>query len=583
MSSIYGPMGAPNYRGISPGELMTSAFDQPLSIGTTFWDQAKGGVLQSFGLGTAVREVMTPDKLEVPPVGETPEQTAARLLRVSPSTASSYGAAVGTAAGLQLNEQRSLSEDQWRSSPFYRDGIPFDRGMTNERAQALAEFYDAQKVRDFYAQKRPVTAFFGNITGQAADPINYVPIAGPAVKAAAVARTGRMLGSVLTSAADAALNTGIAAVATAPARAQFGDDVSWQETVSQIATAALIGGAFGGIFGKIESFRENRALARAQESLATLKRVQEARLALNDAVTGLAQDGDVRLGETSAGLVRQAATEADRATTLPPIDEANAVLPAQDGPAAMSNEVEALFREQVFAQSPELQARYAAAEAKFQEVQARVTALEEPLAARRQSDAAALIDQQSADRLRQIEAELEAKPSARRAAELERERGLIVESLGPEAIAKAENDFRIGPEKKLKAARKSLATARQEFSRARSEVRTAAEQIRATNVAQYRAQIDTAPAKAAPVNEPTPEAQVAAARVGKPEMTPDLAQQHGVNPDTGEFPEQADVEFLRSAGRLAPEEETALADADKTLEIGSAYGEAIKAAVRCLL
>lgn len=577
MSSIYGPLGAPTYRGFTPSELMRSALEQPLSIGSTFLDQAKGGVLDSFGLGTAIREGMTPDLLDVPPEGESAGQTATRLYR--PSGAMSMGAAVGAAAGLHLNEQRSLTEEQWKASPFYRDGIPFDRGMTDERAQALAEFYDVRKVREFYAEKRPITSFFGNLGGQALDPINYVPIAGPTVKAAAVARVGRVAGTALFSAADAALNTGVAGILTAPTRAQFGDDVSWQAIVSEMATAALIGGAFGGILGKVEAFRESRAIARAQESLATLKRVQEARVALNDAVTGLALDGEVKLGGTSADLVRGMASDADRMTTLPALDEAA----ASSSPGRVADDVEALFRDQVFAQSPELQARYVASEAKFQEVQARVTALEEPLATRRQSDAVAMIDQQSGERLRQIEAELEARPTARRAADLERERGMIVESLGPDAIAKAENDFRIGPEKKLKAARKSLATARQEFTRARNEVRAAAERLRQENSAQYRAKIDTTPAKAAPLHAPAPDAQLAAARVGKPEMTPELAQQHSVNPETGEFPEQADVEFLRSSGRLAAEEVAALADADKTLEIGSAYGDAIKAAVRCIL
>lgn len=64
---------------------------------------------------------------------------------------------------------------------------------------------------------------------------------------------------------------------------------------------------------------------------------------------------------------------------------------------------------------------------------------------------------------------------------------------------------------------------------------------------------------------------------------PEIAEAAKVNPETGEIPEQADVDFLRSAGRLIPEEEAAIADADQAFELGSAYGDAMKAAVRCIL
>lgn len=577
MSSIYGPMGAPNYRGLTPSELMRSALEQPLSIGSTFFDQAQGGILESFGLGTAIREGTTPDRLEVPPEGETIGETATRLYR--PSGAMSMGAAVGAAAGLQLNEQRSLTEDQWKASPYFREGVPFDRGMTTERAQAIADFYDARKVREFYAGKRPVTSFFGNLGGQALDPINYIPIAGPTVKAAAVLRAGRVGGAILTSAADAALNTAAAALITAPARAEFGDDVSWQATVSQIAMAALIGGAFGGILGKVEAFRESRAVARAQASLETLKRVQEARVALNDAVQGLVLDGDVKLGGTSLDLAARAARDVDAATAMPAFRESE--LDAVAGSRAA--EVEALFREQVFQKDHDLQSRYTAAEVKLQKAQARVSELEAPLAGRKESDAVALIDKQSGERLKAIEEELSAKPTAARRGALEAERRMVVESLGAEVVAKAENDFRIGPEKKLKAARKSLSSARQEYSRVRAETRSAAEQIRAANAEAHVAALQSAPVTARPLHEPTPEAQSASLRVGRPQQAKEVAQQHGVDLETGAYPEQGDIEFLRSAGRLVPEEEAALADADKMLEIGGAYGDAIKAAVRCLL
>ena len=286
----------PTGQAMNDGDFVTSALDQPMSFGSTVLDQARGGALETFGLGTAIREgSLPPISNEGTPAYATP------LLR-------------------QYREKfsgQAVSEDQYKALPSYRESIPFEKGMTAERSQALADQYDVRKVREFYGQKRPVTAFISsNLIGGGLDPINYIPFAGEAVVAANVARFGRVAGRAVSGAIDAAANTAAFGLLTQDIRENLGDDVSWQSTVSQIAMAGLIGGAFGAAHGKFFSGREIDPALRteAETRMATLARVQEARVGLNDAIDGLVRNGGdgIEVTPTTAGFVDDAAAETSR-------------------------------------------------------------------------------------------------------------------------------------------------------------------------------------------------------------------------------------------------------------------------------
>lgn len=209
------------------------------------------------------------------------------------------------------DEVKALDEESFKASPFYRQGIPWDAGMTEDRAAALATMSDAKKVREFYAEKRPILAFLGNMAGQAVDPINYVPVAGPTVKAAAVARVGKIGGAALVGALDAAANTAIFGIGTADVRAKFGDDVSWQATISQVATAALIGGAFGAVGGFVAARSGAKVRGQIEDRLSTLRNTQEARVALNQAIDGVAHGEDIRLSANATDTLVRVASEVE--------------------------------------------------------------------------------------------------------------------------------------------------------------------------------------------------------------------------------------------------------------------------------
>jgi hypothetical protein len=582
-------MSSPTYTGMSRQALFDSAMSQPLSLTSTLVDQGKGGALESFGLGTVLREsqLPVPAPSDEAPYGFDPSGLDVPA-GISPQDYLQGNWVTPDMIAKKRAEMGALSEDQYKASPFYRKDIPYDPGMTSARAESLASMNDAQKVREFYAQKRPFAAFLGSMAGQALDPINYVPVAGEAVKAAAIARAGNIAGHMMVGALDAAANTAIFGLGTAGARAQFGDDVSWQALVSQVATAGLIGSAFGGIAGALGRRVDAQALSDAEQRLATLKTTQEARIALNEGIDALSRGEDIKLSPNATDPMARVADEINPARSpdlFAPLDRqdlysSTAVGRVIDARAPHVQDFETAMRSQVLTADPDLAARYQAAEAKFTAAQEKVAAIEEPLAARTQSDTVAMIDQPSADRLTAIESELAQKPNAKRVSALEAERNTIVESLGPDQLAKAENDFRIGPQKQAKQARSALASARHEFSKVRREADARAAKLDAVNTLRNKVAVDTTAARPEPRAEGVKEAE---ASVAKPENTKALAAQYSVDPQTGAFPEEADVAQLAAEGRLTADDAVTLAQAEADYHTGSAFAEALKSVAGCLL
>src|SRR5690606_22266501 len=79
--------------------------------------------------------------------------------------------------------------------------------------------------------------------------------------------------------------------------------------------AAMIGGVFGAVGGGIERWRGDRAARRelalqaAKDRLQTLRRTQQARIALNEAAVSLALDGEVRMSPNGLDPVAALARE----------------------------------------------------------------------------------------------------------------------------------------------------------------------------------------------------------------------------------------------------------------------------------
>lgn len=341
-------------QGLTPDLFMQSAMEQPLSPLATLGESVTTGVLSSPGIGTAIRELYAPDAAR---------KVVTEDLGPASLGRGGTGRRTRTRLGFKTAEEVAAEGDTlfttpeaFKASPFYREAIPFEPGMTESRARALADMYDAQQVRDYYGQKRPVLNFVGNVAGSALDPINYIPIVGEAAYAAAAYRIGRIGARAVIGAADAAANTALFGILTADQRAKFGDDVSWNAIAMNAAYAAVAGGVVGaGIGTGAHFFRrtadvplpeipeaartdgvaapvlperpapdltmgdrvtarfdtEPRATVNVFDRMETAGNRIKAADVMNDAIRGIVDEGEVRLGERSQGHV--AAMQADAA------------------------------------------------------------------------------------------------------------------------------------------------------------------------------------------------------------------------------------------------------------------------------
>lgn len=651
--SIYGFRPGPSFRGASRAEMFDSALSQPMNMGATFWDQAKGGTLESFGLGTAIRGA------DIPPGDtsqlDTGEQVKRTFETVLPGGIA--GAIGSTIRRLTDEPSKSLDENEWKASAYYRKDVPWDAAMTEDRAAALAAYHDAKKVREYYAQKRPFTSFVGNLAGQAVDPINYIPVAGPVVEAAAVARAGRVLGRALTGAGDAAANTAIAALATREQRGRYGDDVSWQATVSEIATAALIGSAFGTISGAIGARRDARIEAEASERLTTLRTTQEARIALNEAIDGVVRGEDVSLSPNGvAGAERiinetRAEQLARLARTDAPVDAAPLrpvnLMQFLAGEGGIVDEAGALrsmgLSRKFIPGSGALvrrnglsieYAREAAAEAGYFD---HIYGPDDAVAKSTPDDLLRLLSDEAAGKptysprldggrmfdQAEFDAQLRNSEEYKRVLD-EVDTALdelkIDHRVDDDTIRRAAGHMADGDDR-VTALERAIEEDYRQFYDAMSERdggfandaadipffedagtpatggrlfepqgRRRGQGRRGTNAAargQYaragegqRAAIDTSVGRP----EPLPEGRVEAERsIAKTEDYKALSSQYRVDPETGDFLESAEIDQLKAEGRLTQDDIDALDQAQSNLENGAAYGEALRAAVNCII
>ncbi len=324
----------PSYRDGDAKAAFSRALDLPLGMAETLGGQIKSDAIKSFGLGTTIRDFTVPEGVPEGSQQPAPAEDGSTL-STAPIAESAGLGDMATSVGEQLlahplkqaydyakraaqsfvNDPASpaLSKEAYEASRYFRDKVPWDAAMTEDRAAALAIGADAMAVRDFYSEKRPFTAIAGSFLGQALDLINYIPIAGPAVRAAAVAKMGRIGGTAAFGAFDAAANTAIFGIATRDKRARYGDDVSWQMTISDIAMAAAIGGAFGTLGGAWGARKDRLSRLTIEQQLATLKRTERSRFALNEGIDALARDVDLALSPSAVDIVSRTADDVVKA------------------------------------------------------------------------------------------------------------------------------------------------------------------------------------------------------------------------------------------------------------------------------
>lgn len=583
MSGIYS-MSGPTYRGATRQEMFDAAMEQPLSLTSTLVDQAKGGVLESFGLGTAIREGQLPEEAPTVP-GITADPGERDFLKSRLETPQELG--------LRRQSMGALDEDQYKASAFFRKDIPYDPGMTEARAEALASMDDAKKVREFYAQKRPFSAFIGNLAGQAFDPINYVPVAGPLVKAAAVAKAGRIGGGAIHAGVDAAANTAAFGIATSGERAKFGDDVSWQATVSQIATAALIGSAFGAIGGAVGRRVDARLITEAEQRLSTLKTTMESRLVLNEGIDAMAHGEDIKLSPNATepmARIQQEVRSLQSSNSLnlpdaPTKDIMASKSRVESVPLSMVRGTQSKMDWDMFGRGEHpgpLIDGYG----------------DKPVAVRREDGeylvfdghhrtALAASEGKTAIDMHVVDAKDYAPASAGR--KPSKQQGMSDDELLRELGAEPGATSTEPPASWVIRDKVTQSPVMETFNK-RLLDRLNTEKYEAVPIKQHLVELNQRVKAGAPVDASAPRTdhapdgiKQAEASVAKPDDSKALAAQYRVDPQTGSFPEEAEVAQLSAEGRLTEEDALTMAQAQSDFETGSAYAEALKSVAGCLL
>ena len=141
-----------------------------------------------------------------------------------------------------------LTNQQWKNSPYYREGLEYEEGMTNFRAIELSDRFD-RRVRNERAMRlHPWAGFFGGLLGSLPDPINFLPFMAPAK----IARLG-FVGRAALGAAEA----GITEAALTPfymmQASNMQEEYDMRTAVTNIGFSLAIGGGLGAVAKSIES------------------------------------------------------------------------------------------------------------------------------------------------------------------------------------------------------------------------------------------------------------------------------------------------------------------------------------------
>lgn len=216
--------------------------------------------------------------------------------------------------------QGTLDEAAWRASRFYREGLEWDRGMTELRAAAIAEEWDTRRYRSWIIQQRgagpfeTAAQFAAAFVGGAPDPINFIPFFGPAFRQAMTARFGLVGGRALVGAGEATLGNLLIEPLRIADEIRYGGDWRFADTLMNLAVGAAAGAALGGTIGAVAA-RRLRA-----ERAASVEQRQAAGAALAEAADQVARGEAIDVNPRLIEALRQ-----DEGRLLAQIlDEANA-------------------------------------------------------------------------------------------------------------------------------------------------------------------------------------------------------------------------------------------------------------------
>ena len=168
------------------------------------------------------------------------------------------------AVQLQAETQRSIDAGRMQTpetlTEMYGDlGLTFDRAMSNEEAQLLADNKKAELIRQAIISKGPsgvlpTAAMFGaGLANMATDPLEvasmFIPVVGAAGRAAAIARFGRVGGRVAVGATEGLVGSALTEPFYYTLSRQQQLDYTMSDALLNIGLGTVFGGGIGAIGG----------------------------------------------------------------------------------------------------------------------------------------------------------------------------------------------------------------------------------------------------------------------------------------------------------------------------------------------
>lgn len=491
----------------------------------------------------------------------------------------------------QLQEYTPLPAARWQESPHFREGVPYEDGMTVERAEALAERYDESQYRQWLIDNHEgigfgistVTGFMAGVAGGALDPTNYIPVAGPVMRAAAIARLGRIGGRAAVGMLEGATGSAIVLPFVNESRRLIGQEMSTADMVLDVIMGAVAGAAFGGVAGVSAVRQEARAASMLTDLRVADEGLAKTRLAMSQIAGGERVDvpevsrasRDALLqGMSVEDRVRYLTAERDTAltqagTVLERMIAEDGGAPVQRGPQATLTiaEVNAI-------RSPSQAQRDAAREALDTERQARVEA-------RRAADPNRL-GQDTVRALEDIE-----RPAV--VAQERAEADALVATLREAGVARdgeTRQVTKLTPLERMALADPSprvRALARAEIDRRLTDsanVATPPHQRPSSIPPAGKAPKVAAPADPAAVRTPT--TGDASADIDAKAEIQAMATEHGFD-ESGDFAEMREWERMEAAGQITPADRAAFEAAEEAMAKTAKADEVYAEATACLL
>jgi len=142
-------------------------------------------------------------------------------------------------------EPKTLTADEWKSSPYYVEGAEWKDGWTEARAEVLKERYDKRRYEDELLTRpqgigTKVLGFGANLIGNLPDPVNLIPF-GAGIKGTALGATA------LRGFAEGATGAAVADLLVFPELKRQGEELTFIDAINDVVIGGVLGAGLSSV------------------------------------------------------------------------------------------------------------------------------------------------------------------------------------------------------------------------------------------------------------------------------------------------------------------------------------------------